>query len=674
MRFTSFSLTEPLLSMDAPLLRGNRDSTEQNSSHTVPTCAPKMYDVFLSFYAPLFTETISLQSDHAPPPFDHELPPAQTETDNGRPKRDKRVPSRFNDYVDSDTIVQQLLCLDDSDSELAFPLDEQSSFFSVVHSLASTDAILCSLHDDDASDPQTIAEAKRSKYWTNWLSAIHEELESLKTKGVYEEVSSIPRDRKAVQCKWVLHIKRDKDGTISRFKARLVAKGFTQIPGQDFTFTFAPVARWDSIRSILCIAALRDYEIRQLDVKTAYLNGPLEEEIYMRAPDGFVSTRKPFWRLRKGLYGLRQAGRQWYLTLHDAYINLGFTRCQSDWSVYTRRTSSTFSMSATSVDDIILASDSKTESDNTARQINEKFATTDSGNAEWILGCRITRSRPRRLLMIDQSQFISSILREFGMQQCKSVLTPCPKWRLTSDMCPTTDAEREEADSLPFRAIVGKCMYLATCTRPDISYAVRELARFMSNYGSKHFEAAKHLLRYLQGTRSRGVIYGDTQNSSPSFHCFTDSDWAMSEGRKSISGYVIVCGGGPLTWSSKQQTIVALSSCEAEYIACAHCARQIVWLRSLFEELGFAQSDPTLLRCDNQGTVVCTHDPHSHSKMKHIDIRIHFIRECVNNRILTVHHVPGIENSADLFTKPLEKVIHRKWLTSLRLDIDQSSM
>ena len=148
----------------------------------------------------------------------------------------------------------------------------------------------------------------------------------------------------------------------------------------------------------------------------------------------------------------------------------------------------------------------------------------------------------------------------------------------------------------------------------------------------------------------------------------------MSEGRKSISGYVIVCGGGPLTWSSKQQTIVALSSCEAEYIACAHCARQIVWLRSLFEELGFVQSDPTLLRCDNQGTVVCTHDPHSHSKMKHIDIRIHFIRECVNNRILTVHHVPGIENSADLFTKPLEKVIHRKWLTSLRLDIDQSSM
>lgn len=210
-------------------------------------------------------------------------------------------------------------------------------------------------------------------------------------------------------------------------------------------------------------------------------------------------------------------------------------------------------MSATSVNNIILASDSKCESDSMAQQINNKFATTDSGDAEWILGCCITRSRSRGLLMIDQSQFISSILCEFGLQQCKSVTTPCPKWHLTSDMCPQSDAEREEVASLPFRAIIGKCMYLATCTCPDISYAVRELACFMSNYGSKHFEATKHLLQYLQGTCLRGIIYGGTPDLFPSFHCFTDSDWAMTEGRKLISGYVILCGGGPLTWLSKQK-------------------------------------------------------------------------------------------------------------------------
>jgi len=217
-------------------------------------------------------------------------------------------------------------------------------------------------------------------------------------------------------------------------------------------------------------------------------------------------------------------------------------------------------------------------------------------------------------------------------------------------------------------------MYLATCTRPDISYAVRELARFMSNYGRRHYDAAKHLLRYLQGTRSRGIIYGDAINMTPIFRGFTDSDWAMNEARKSISGYVLMCGGGTISWSSKQQSVVALSTCEAEYIACTHSARQIIWLRSLFSELGFPQNDATPLYCDNQGTVACSHDPHSHSRMKHMDIRIHFIRDCVNSGVIYVHHIPGAENSADLFTKKLEKVTHQKWLTSLRLTIDQEKI
>ena len=190
---------------------------------------------------------------------------------------------------------------------------------------------------------------------------MHEELASLKAKGVYEEIPSLLPSRKAVQCKWVLYIKRDKAGEISRFKARLVAKSFTQIPGQDFTFTFVPVAHWDSIHSLLCLAAINNFEIRQLDVKMAYLNGPLDEEIYMRVPEGFTFS-SPYWRLCKGLYGLRQAGRQWYLTLHDAYTKLGYSRCESDWSVYIHCSPSA-SMSATSVDDILLVSDSKSESD-----------------------------------------------------------------------------------------------------------------------------------------------------------------------------------------------------------------------------------------------------------------------------------------------------------------------
>ncbi len=230
-------------------------------------------------------------------------------------------------------------------------------------------------------------------------------------------------------------------------------------------------------------------------------------------------------------------------------------------------------------------------------------------------------------------------------------------------MCPKTNVERQAAAVLPYCVIVGKCMYLSNCTRPDISFAVQELAKFVSNFGTKHFEAAKHLLRYIQGTRARGITYGNEPNPFPIFKAFADFDWAMSENRKSISRFVIECGNGPLTWSSKQQVVVALSSCEAEYIACSHCARQILWLRSLFNEISFPQRNPTPLFCDNQGTVTCTHDPQSHSRMKHIDIRAHFIRDAVNNRLIDIHHIPGTDNPADLLTKPLHRTMHLKWLT-----------
>ena len=290
------------------------------------------------------------------------------------------LPQRYSDFVNSDFIVKQLTKLDDK--EFSIPLDENCPFLSVIHSVASADALIYFLQDDDTSDPQTISEARHSKYWTEWLATIHEELKSLKAKGIYEEVQSLPPGRKAVQHKWVLHIKHDKDGVISQFKARLIAKGFTQIPGQDFSFTFAPVARWDSIHSILCIAAFNNYELHQLDVKTAYLNGPLDEEIYMKAPDGFSSSSN-YWHLHKGLYGLRQAGRQWYLTLHQAYSDLGYVQYESDWSAYTHRSPSGFSqaMSTMSVDDILIASDSKSESNLAADEINNKFTVINGGDA-----------------------------------------------------------------------------------------------------------------------------------------------------------------------------------------------------------------------------------------------------------------------------------------------------
>jgi hypothetical protein len=174
--------------------------------------------------------------------------------------------------------------------------------------------------------------------------------------------------------------------------------------------------------------------------------------------------------------------------------------------------------------------------------------------------------------MIDQEQYTIHILTDFHMNNCNLVKTPCPSYHLTTSMCPTTNEERQSAAKLPYCTVVRKCMYLSNCMQPDISFTVRELAKFMSNYGTKHYKAAKHLLQYLQGTCSWGIIYGNTPNSLPIFKAFANSDWAMSEGRKSVSGFIIECANGPLTWSSKQQVIVTLSSCKAEYLACSHCA------------------------------------------------------------------------------------------------------
>ena len=356
-------------------------------------------------------------------------------TFRNRPKRDHRVLTKYNKFVSSDSIPYPLLELDNE--EMDNPVTETpQSFPSAFLAFLTENTIICEITDDTAVDPSTVTEAHHSTYWNEWLSAMHEELQSLNTKHTYEPVQSLPPGHRAVQSKWVLHIKCDKDNTISRFKARLVAKGFTQIPGQDFNYTFAPIARWDSICAVLSIATFNDYKLQQLDVKTAYLNGLLEEEIYMGAPPGVGA---PYWRLRKGLYGLRQAGCQWYLTLHETYTSLNYTHCESDWSVYTGNIGDSITISATSVDDILLATNSKIASDIATNELHKKFTITDGGDAQWLLGCCISCWRSNCILKVDQESFLVCILWEFGMEFCNSTVTPCTKWRLTSDMCPKSN-------------------------------------------------------------------------------------------------------------------------------------------------------------------------------------------------------------------------------------------
>jgi hypothetical protein len=523
------------------------------------------------------------------------------------------------------------------------------------------------IDDPDAKDPKSVREAELSVYWAHWLAALYEELESLKAKGVYVEVDEIPPGRKPVDSKWVLHIKRDGDGLISRFKARLVAKGFTQIPGQDFTYTFAPVARWESIRLLLAIAATYDWELRQIDVKTAFLNGPLDEEIYMRKPD---ILGPGFWRLLKGLYGLKQSGRMWYLELNERLKKIGLKRLESDWSVHIRNRGNARCITTTSVDDMLIGASSVEEAETIVKDLGSLFEITNNEEPKFHLGCTIERWRSRRTIKLHQQGYVVSILRDFGMEYCNATQTPMdPSTRLV----PKSPGDVVD-NSFDYPAFVGKVLYLSLCSRPDISYAVRELSRFISSFGSPHIAAAKHLLRYLQGTRSYGILLGRKDDAFPMFRAMSDSDWGMGNDRKSISGFIILFGQSPISWSSKQQAIVALSSCEAEYIAVTHCARDVLWFRNMFAELGYPQESATTIFCDNQGTVACTHDPHAHSKMKHISIREHFIRDCITRGLINVVHINGKDNDADIFTKPLGRVLHGQWVARHNLRATQGGV
>jgi hypothetical protein len=253
-----------------------------------------------------------------------------------------------------------------------------------------------------------------------------------------------------------------------------------------------------------------------------------------------------------------------------------------------------------------------------------------------------------------------------------------PGIRLFPTPANVSEEEKAKANKFPYAALVGKCMYLATCSRPDLSYTIHELARFMSNPGPSHVAAAKHLLRYIKGSLSPlhcfGIWLGRLFAGEPVVTGLSDSDWGMGDGRKSVSGFLIMLGPYPVSWSSKQQAVVALSSCEAEYLAVTHCVREVLWFRNFLAELGFPQLSPTTVLCDNQGTVSCTHDPHAHSKMKHISIREHFIRDCIQKRLVNVIHVSNHDNQADLLTKPLHRIVHRKWIDRLKLDASQGGV
>ena len=296
----------------------------------------------------------------------------------------------------------------------------------------------------------------------------------------------LPVGRRAIGCKWVFKIKRRADGSIDRYKARLVAKGYSQLYGIDFTETFAPVVRFSSLRAILAIAAAADYEIHQMDVKTAFLNGDLDEDIYMEQPEGHRAVGAQadhVWKLNKSLYGLKQAGRAWNHKIHAALLDLDFASLHSDSCVYVKHAGSNVIYVLVYVDDLLLATNDMAQLNATKAALSSRFDMKDMGEAHFILGVQITRDRARRQLSLCQREYIRTILERYGMHDCKAVRSPMATGvkLLKADKGTDSEAGTPLAEAAPYASAVGALMYAALATMPDISYAVTALCQFMAS-------------------------------------------------------------------------------------------------------------------------------------------------------------------------------------------------
>jgi hypothetical protein len=533
----------------------------------------------------------------------------------------------------------------------------------------------------------------------DWRKAINEEFDAMKVNETWEYISieDLPKDAKAIDSKWVFRTKLQVDGDV-RYKARLVIRGDRQTEGIDFDETFAPVAKLVSLRMLLALTAMHDWELDQMDVVTAFLNPEIDGDVYMKLPQGIHSWRSDIppnsvCKLRKALYGLKQAPRLWYQHI-DAFLqSISLQRCEYDPNVYISSDFEPTVIILLYVDDLLLFSESRSRIDHFKALLKDRFRMTDLGPARQFLGLSIVRDRKSRTLFLHQQTYIENLLARNGLSECNGHWTPMvsgSKLRKI-ESTPETDCERLSLeDRKRYQSIVGSLMWLMLGTRPDLAFTVSVLSKYNAEPSKEHLAAATYCLRYLRNTSSYGIQFdGDESSSEPIG--FTDSDFAGDiDDRKSTSGYVYLLGGGAISWRSRKQPLVAFSTVEAEYIGASDAAKEAIWIRNLFATLRkvkienrsqtnirqFAdESDenqderttPQMLFVDNQGALQLAKNPKFHERTKHIAVRYHFVRDACERDLIQLRYLPTNEMIADILTKSLPREVHWKHMYGLGL-------
>ncbi|UYV76125.1 hypothetical protein LAZ67_13002672 [Cordylochernes scorpioides] len=523
----------------------------------------------------------------------------------------------------------------------------------------------CYVHDQEPLNYEDAIVGQNSK---QWKLAMDDEFNSLMKNQTWTYVT-LPSDRKAIACKWVYKIKQNADGSNKMFKARLVAKGYSQKPGLDYGETFSPVVKFDSIRTILSLCASLDMEMIQLDVKSAFLNGDLEEELYMEQPQGYENPDFPnhVCPLQKSIYGLKQSPRMWNKKFHEFLIKFDLKPSISDSCVYTMKCKQAYILLAIYVDDCLICSVNKQHLDDIVQYLNSNFE-IKTFTADYFLGLQIYRDRTTKMLFLHQASYIERTLEHYNLLDIKLQSVPSdPYSKLTKEMCPKDDQEIEEMNKIPYRQTIGSLMYLMTGTRPDIAYAVSRVSQFMNNPGPSHWTAVKKIFGYLKATKNIGICFGGSSCTSTLIG-FSDADFAGDlDTRKSTTGYVFMLNNGPISWCSQKQNCVSLSTTESEYIAASKATKEAIWLRHLLRELHQEQVKPTTIFCDNQSCIRLVHNPEYHKRTKHIDISYHFIRDHFQNHAIDLLYVCSNDQAADIFTKALPPERYRRLRSQLGL-------
>ena len=499
----------------------------------------------------------------------------------------------------------------------------------------------------ELDEPQTYEEALRSPDASQWRLAMDEEIASLQANGTWD-LEEPPDGVKPIPVKWVFKIKRDAAGNIERYKARLVAKGFMQKEGIDFNEVFAPVSKHTTLRTLLALTAAEDLELHQLDIKTAFLNGELEETIYMKQAEGYEEgPPDTACHLRKSLYGLRQAPRAWNTRLKKELEQMSFKASDSDAGLYIAQHKGSNIYILVYVDDILIVAKDMAAVIHVKERLTTVFDVRDLGEAKYFLGMSLDRDRAEHTLKMSQKRLASELVDKYGLKEGKTKTVPMsPSIRITQ----TEDDKVLDKEVYRYSELVGSLLYLSVCTRPDIAQAVGVLARHMAKPSMDHWTAAKAVLRYIAGTLDLGITF---KHTGTPVEGYCDADFAGDlDTRRSTTGFVFILSGGAICWSSRLQPTVAVSTSEAEYMASAQAVKEALWLRKLMLDFG-VKIGAMKIYSDSQGAIKLLKHPIASIRSKHIDVIHHFARERVSRKEVMFEYCSTDAMIADCFTKAL---------------------